>query len=116
VQLARILVAWVASIAALWVADQLFDGVTFDDWQPLLIAAAVLAVLAGVVRPVLVLLSLPLIVITLGLFLLLINMAVLALTQWLVPGFDISGFWTYVGTVIVTWLVTTIVEAVLPTS
>ena len=101
----RLVVAWLANAAALWLADRLFTNVQFDGWVPLLIAAAVLALLSAVVKPVLVVLSIPFIVLTLGLFLLLINVAVLWATGALVPGFVITGFWTYVGTVVITWLV-----------
>ncbi len=106
------LVAWLANAAALWVADELLGGVVIDGWRPLLVAAAVLGILTAIVRPVLVILSIPLILITLGLFLLVINMAVLALTAWLVGGFDIEGFWTYVGAVVITWVVNAIVDRV----
>jgi putative membrane protein len=109
--LGRILLAWLGSAAALWVADWAFDGVQIDGWTPLLVAAAVLGVLSAVVKPVLMLLSIPLILLTLGLFVLVINIAVLAFTSWVVPGFTIAGFWTYIGTVIVTWLVTTAVSS-----
>jgi putative membrane protein len=104
----RLLVAWLVNAAALWVADWLFDGVRIDGWGPLLIAALVFALINVLLKPVLVILSIPLIVVTLGVFLLLINMALLGLTDWIVSDFDIAGFWTYVGTVIVVWLVNTV--------
>jgi uncharacterized membrane protein YvlD (DUF360 family) len=50
-------------------------------------------------------LTLPLIIITLGFFYLLINIAMIALAEWITPNFSIDGFWTYVGTVIVVWAV-----------
>lgn len=109
---ARLLVAWAVNVAALYVAELLFGGVQIDGWRPLLLAAAVLGILSALLRPVLVVLSIPLIVLTLGLFLLVINVVVLALTSRLVPGFDITGFWTYVGTVVVTWLVNAVVDRV----
>lgn len=109
----RLVIAWLVNAVALWVADWLFDGVTTDGWAALLLAAAVLGVLSVILKPVLVLFSLPLIVLTLGLFLLLINIAVLGLTDWISgDGFDINGFWTYVGTVIVVWLVNTVLGLV----
>ena len=109
----RLLIAWLANAAALWVADALFDGVTIDGWGPLLIAAAILSILSTILKPVLVLFSLPLILLTLGFFLLLINIAVLGLTDWIAgDGFDIEGFWTYVGTVIVVWLVNAVIGLV----
>ena len=103
---ARLVIAWLVNIAALWVADALFDGVSSDGWVPLVIAAAVLGVVNSLLKPVLTILSIPFIILTLGLFLLLINIAMLALTAWIVSDFDINGFWAYVGTVIVVWLVT----------
>jgi putative membrane protein len=54
---------------------------------------------------VLALLTLPLIILTLGLFLLVINIAMLALAEWIAPDFSITGFWTYVGTVVIIWIV-----------
>jgi putative membrane protein len=111
----RILVAWLANAAALWLADRLFDGVEIEGWGPLLLAAAVLAVLSAIVKPILVLLAIPFIVLTLGLFLLVINLVVLWATAQLVGGFDITGFWTYVGTLIVVWLVNTIINSVVDT-
>ena len=112
--LARLVVAWLINAAALWVCDWLFDGVVIDGWGPLLIAAAVLGVINTILKPALVILSIPLIIITLGFFLLLLNIALLGLTDWIVSDFDISGFWTYVGCVIVIWLVNTLLEQFVP--
>jgi putative membrane protein len=65
----------------------------------------VLGIANAVLKPVLALLTLPLIVITLGLFLLVINIAMVALAEWIAPNFSVDGFWAYVGTVAVVWLV-----------
>jgi putative membrane protein len=65
----------------------------------------VLGIANGVLKPVLAILTLPLIIITLGLFLLVINIAMVALAEWAAPNFSIDGFWTYVGTVVIIWLV-----------
>ena len=101
----RLAVAWAVNAAALWVADVLFTGVRIDGWKAYLIGAAVLGIANGIIKPVLALLTLPLIIITLGLFLLVINIAMLALAEWIAPDFSITGFWTYVGTVVIIWLV-----------
>jgi putative membrane protein len=101
----RLLIAWGVNILALWLADALFDGVRIDGTAAYLIGAAVLGIANTFVKPVLTLLSLPLIIITLGLFLLVINIAMVALAEWIAPDFSIDGFWTYVGTVVVVWLV-----------
>ena len=97
--------AWIANIVALAVADWLFSGVSIDGWWPLLIGAAVLAIANTIVKPILTLLTLPLVIITLGLFLFAINVAMLALAEWIAPDFSIDGFWTYVGATIVVWFV-----------
>jgi putative membrane protein len=103
--LVRLVVAWAINAAALWVADALFDRVQIDGWGAYLIGAAVLGIANAVIRPVLALLTLPLVILTLGLFLLVINVAMVALAEWIAPDFSIDGFWTYIGTVIVVWVV-----------
>ena len=101
----RLLLAWVINAAALWVADAKFSGVRIHGWWAYIIGAAVLGIANAVIKPVLTLITLPLIVLTLGLFLLVINIAMLALAEWIAPNFSIDGFWTYVGTVVIVWLV-----------
>jgi putative membrane protein len=103
--LTRILVAWLINGAALWVANALFDGVRIHGWWAYIIGAAVLGIANAVLKPVLALLTLPLIIVTLGLFLLVINIAMVALAEWIAPNLSIDGFWTYVGTVVIVWLV-----------
>ena len=110
----RLVVAGLINAAALWVCDWLFDGVRIDGWGPLLIAAVVLGVINSILKPGLVILSIPLIIVTLGFFLLLLNIALLGLTDWIVSDFDIEGFWTYVGCVFVIWLVNTLLEQFVP--
>jgi putative membrane protein len=109
---ARLIVAWAVNVAALWVADALFSDVDSTGWGALIIAGLVFGIVNTFVKPLLVLLSLPIVIITLGLFLLFVNMAVLALTDWLVSGFNIEGFWTFVGATIVVWIVNAVLEAV----
>jgi putative membrane protein len=101
----RLAVAWAINAAALWLADALFASVRIDGWKAYLIGAAVLGIANGIIKPVLAILTFPLIVLTLGLFLLVINIAMLALAEWITPNFSINGFWTYVGTVVIIWLV-----------
>ena len=109
---ARLIVAWAVNVAALWIADALFSDVDSTGWGALIIAGLVFGIVNTFVKPLLVLLSLPIVIITLGLFLLFVNMAVLALTDWLVSGFNIEGFWTFVGATIVVWIVNAVLEAV----
>jgi putative membrane protein len=97
--------ALIANVLSLAVADWLFDGVTIDGWGPLIIGGAVLAIANSIIKPVLTLLTLPIVILTLGLALFAINVAMLALAEWIAPDFSIDGFWTYVGATIVVWVV-----------
>ena len=90
---------------ALWVASQLLPGLHFSSGAKLAIAAILLGLVNGVVRPIAFILTLPITVLTLGLFLLVLNAAMIGLVAWLVPGFTISGFWTAVGGAIIVGLV-----------
>jgi putative membrane protein len=111
-----LLVGWGVNIVALIVIDWLFDSVTIDRWGPLLLGAAVLGIANAVLKPILAVLTLPLIIITLGLFYFVLNIAMLALAEWVAPDFSINGFWTYVGSVIVIWLVNWVLHSLLDTA
>jgi putative membrane protein len=100
-----LLVSWVANIVSLLAADWIFDGVTIERWGPLILGAAVLGIANTIVKPILTLLTLPLVIVTLGLFYFVINVLMLALTEWIAPDFSIDGFWTYVGATIVVSIV-----------
>ena len=101
----RLALSLAINAAALWVADALFSGVRIHGWWAYIIGAAVLGIANAVIKPILTVITLPLIILTLGLFLLVINIAMLALAEWIAPNFSIDGFWTYVGTVVIVWLV-----------
>jgi putative membrane protein len=111
--LVSLLIGWGVNIVALLVIDSIFDGVEIARWGSVLIGAAVLGIANAVVKPVLTLLTLPLIVATLGLAYFAINVAMLALAEWIAADFSIDGFWTYVGATIVVWLVNWILNAAL---
>ena len=108
----RLLIAWACNVAALFVADALIDGITFDDAWKVVIAGAVFGLVNLVLKPIVTLLSLPLIILTLGIALFFVNLLMLALTAWLVSGFDIDGFWPAVGGTIVIWAVNAILQTV----
>ncbi|MBA3736353.1 MAG: phage holin family protein [Actinobacteria bacterium] len=101
----RLVVAWAINLAALWVANALWDGVHIDGWNAYLIGSAVLGIANAVLKPLVTIITLPLILVTLGLFYLIINIAMVALAEWIAPNFSIDGFWAYVGTVVVVWAV-----------
>ena len=103
--LTRLATAWATNAAALWVANALWGSVRIHGWAAYLIGAAVLGVANAVLKPVLALLTLPLIIVTLGFAYLAINIAMVVLAEWIAPNFSIDGFWTYVGVVVVVWAV-----------
>lgn len=89
----RFLVFWGVNTLSLWVADELFDGISFATPQSLFIAGLMLGIVNTILKPILVVLTLPLSILTLGLFVLVINALMLLLVAWLVPGFLVAGFW-----------------------
>jgi putative membrane protein len=107
--IATALVGWGVNIVALLVVDSLFDSVMIGHWGSILLGAAVLGIANAFVKPMLALLTLPLIIMTLGLAYFAINVGMLALAEWIAPHFSIDGFWTYVGATIVVWLVNWVV-------
>jgi putative membrane protein len=107
------LVGWGVNIVALIVVDWMFDGVEIGRWGSLLLGAAVLGLANAFVKPVLAILTLPLILITLGLGYFALNVLMLALAEWIAPEFTIDGFWTYVGATIIVWLVNWLLNALL---
>lgn len=94
INLIRFLVFWGVTALSLWVADELFDGIAFRTSQSLFIAGLLLGIVNTFLKPLLVLLTLPLSVLTLGFFVLVINALMLLLVAWLVPGFVVAGFWS----------------------
>jgi putative membrane protein len=101
----RLVVAWGINALALWICNGIFDSVSIHGAWAYIIGAAVLGIANTVIKPILALLTLPLIIVTLGLFLLVINIAMVALAEWIAPNFSIDGFWTYVGVVVIIWIV-----------
>lgn len=85
-------IRWLINSGALFLADYLIAGIHVESLPVLFIAALVLGLLNAIVRPILFWLTLPLTILTLGLFLLVLNGVMLALTAWLVPGFGIDTF------------------------
>ena len=78
----------------LWAAKTIVPGVLITGWQALLVSALLLGIVNAVIRPVILILTLPLTVLTLGLFILVVNGISLGIVAWLVPGFDLAGLWS----------------------
>jgi putative membrane protein len=109
-----LVVRWASNVVALFVAAWALTGVDYgDQWWTLLIAAAVFTVVNWAVKPVLTILSIPFIVVTLGLFYFLINVLMLYVTDWLVPDFEIETFWWGVLAAIIVSLVNAVLHRVL---
>jgi putative membrane protein len=90
----RLVITWVFNTVALFVATWLLSGLSYgSDWWALLGAAFVFTLVNFCLKPVLTILSIPFIIVTLGLFYLLINVFMLYLTHWIVPRFTIASFW-----------------------
>src|SRR3954466_9292291 len=111
--LVRLAIALGINAAALWIADALWDGVTINGAAAYIIGGGVRGTANPITNPLLALLTLPLILITLGLFYLVINIAMVALAEWIAPNFSINGFWAYVGGGFLFWLVNWIAHEVL---
>ncbi len=92
--LVRFLVFWGVNTLSLWVADDLFDGIAFTTPEALFLAGLMLGIVNTFLKPILLILTLPLSIVTLGFFVLVINALMLLLTAWLVPGFVVAGFWS----------------------
>src|SRR6185312_8402213 len=104
---------WASNLLAIWVTSLIFDGVTYDDKFWVLAVAALVFLLANaIIRPIVILLTLPAVILTLGILLLFINAFMLWITDKLVPPFEVSGFWTYLGAAIIIWLVNMIVHSI----
>ncbi|ATA53242.1 MULTISPECIES: phage holin family protein [Variovorax] len=88
------LVHWAITGISLWVASHLFKGLKFDSTSALIVSALLLGLANAIVKPLLIFLTLPLTLLTFGLFLLVINALMILLVAALVKGFKVSGFWT----------------------
>lgn len=113
----RFLVRWVVCSLGLWIAAALLNNISYNDqWYVIVIAGFILAIVNSIIRPAVVLLSLPAIMFTLGLFMVVINGLMVLLVAWLYGPLEVSGFWTALlaGLIIglVNFLVTTILESV----
>jgi putative membrane protein len=108
-----ILLGWAVNIVALLVVDSLFDSVSIGRWGSLLLAAAVLGIANAILKPILALLTLPLIIVTFGIAYFFLNVLMLLIAEWITPDFSIDGFWTYVGATIVISIVNWILHAAL---
>ena len=105
----KILVTAVAALIVAWI----LPGVQIQDGVTAILVAFVLALLNGFIKPLLVLLTIPITIITLGLFLLVINILIIRLAADIVPGFHVSGAWSALWFSLLLSFVTSIIEGII---
>ena len=99
----RLLLRWLINTLALFVVVNIVPGFHYRSFVTLAVTALVLGLLNALVRPVLFVLTLPITIVTLGLFLLVLNAIMLEIAAWIVPSFDIDSFgWAIVGALVLT--------------
>jgi len=110
--LRRLVVTWLFNIVALWVAAELLSGIGYDDNEWVLVIAALVFSLANIfVKPIVILFTLPLVILTLGVALFFVNLLMLYLTSWVVDDFTIDTFGAAILATIIVWVVNVILEA-----
>jgi putative membrane protein len=109
-----LLVRWLILTAAILSAAYLLEGIAVHSFMSAFLAAAALGVLNALLRPVLIILTLPLNILTLGLFTFIINAILLMMASGLITGFEVHGFWTaLLGSLIislVSWLLSSLIN------
>jgi putative membrane protein len=89
-----LLIRWLATTAAIVATSYLLDGIQVSGFFPAIFAAALLGILNAFFRPIALLLTLPINILSLGLFTFIINALMLKMASGVIPGFDVYGFWT----------------------
>lgn len=104
--LEALLYSWLANVVALFSAAWVIPGVTYgSSWWTLLLAALVFAIVNAIVRPIVILFTLPAVILSLGVALFFISMLMLWLTDEIVDEFETGGFWSVAGGAVIVWLV-----------
>jgi putative membrane protein len=108
----RLIIGTAGNAVALWAAARIVGNVDLSrSWWTVLIAALLLTLLNWYIKPVLKVLAFPLVLLTAGIALFFISMLMLWITDALVGGFEINGFWAYVWATIIVWIVNMVVDA-----
>jgi putative membrane protein len=109
----RLLVSWLGNAIMLAVADGVLTNVTVSSTGDLILAAALFGILNTFLKPIARLVTLPLAIVTLGIAWFFVSMLMLYLTQAIVSGFSIHGFWTLVWATIIVWVVDLVLDIVM---
>lgn len=113
--LKQLIIRLAANGLGIWISAELIAGISYGgDWVVLAVATLIFSLVNALLRPILVLLTLPAIILTLGLFTLLINGFLLWLVTWLYPAFSIDTFGAAVVAVIIIWVVNHAVNTIVP--
>jgi putative membrane protein len=107
--LRRVIYAWIVNVAAIWIASLFIDGVDYaDDYWILIVTGLVFSLVNLLVKPAAKLLALPVVILTLGIVLFFVNLLMLYITAWIVPGFELTSFmaaiWATLVITIVNWV------------
>jgi putative membrane protein len=105
----NILINWLLSSLALLVASYVLPGVHVEGFFTAMVVVVILALVNAIIRPIMVLLTLPITLVTLGLFMLVINALMVLLVDWIVPGFVVDSFWWALLFSVVLWLINLVV-------
>ncbi len=106
--------AWLSNVVALFAAAWIVPAVTYgDSWWTLVLAALVFALVNAVIRPLVILLALPAVVLSLGVALFFVNMLMLWLTDEIVGDFEAGGFWSIVAATLIVWAVNVLLSSLL---
>src|SRR5436305_331093 len=104
---------WASNLLAIWVASLVFSGVGYDGkFWVLAVAALVFVLVNAFVRPIIILLTLPAVILSVGIALLFVNALMLYLTDLIVRPFEVSGFWTFLGAAFIIWVVNMLVHRI----
>ena len=106
----RLLLSWIVNAIVLGVTAAILTNVTVDHFGDVILAAAVFGILNTFLKPLARLLTLPLAILTLGIAWFFVSMGMLWLTQAIVSGFSVHGFWTYVWATIIIWFVNMVLD------
>ncbi|MFZ4597160.1 MAG: phage holin family protein [Terrimicrobiaceae bacterium] len=100
--MAAFLIRWIVTTVAVFAAERIIPGIVCDSTSALLGASLLLGIINAFVRPVLLLLSLPFIIVTMGLFIFVVNALLLLLVSAVIPAFHVEGFWSaFFGSIII---------------
>jgi putative membrane protein len=110
--LRRFIVTWFFNVVALWSAAELIDGIGYSGNEWVVVLAALVFSLVNIfVKPLVILFTLPLVILTLGLALFFVNLLMLYLTSWIVDDFKVESFGAAILATIIVWIVNTVLEA-----